>query len=284
MESFPSSLRPAQRGFSAAPDPDSQDPYLVLGVDRGIADADLKRAYLRAAKAYHPDMNPDDPKAKDRFQRVSQAYETLRNPSSRSAYDASGQWSGAAGAGGQQGADYQQAEDIFRNAAQEREIILEAMQLYAEAVKEEATEAASLIWEGKFTEAWPLIREHRALFGVLGVFAVLLRHPAIVGIALRGAAMMALNPAVFRVLVRSGLDKRVWQFAWVHLTQTARRQRQRLKDRASQRERRTQDSKSGRQPPPPGSAGGSGGGGSFGSDSSSTRGSRSGSGARKNVG
>ena len=54
-----------------------QDYYQVLGVDKGASDKDIKRAYRRMARKYHPDMNPDDDQAKERFQRVQQAYDVL---------------------------------------------------------------------------------------------------------------------------------------------------------------------------------------------------------------
>jgi len=70
------------------------DFYIVLGVDRGAAAGDIKRAYKRLARRLHPDINPGDREAEARFRQVLDAYETLMDPDRRRRYDA-GQLSGA---------------------------------------------------------------------------------------------------------------------------------------------------------------------------------------------
>src|SRR6188768_886254 len=71
------------------------DFYIVLGVDRGAAAGDIKRAYKRLARRLHPDINPGDREAAARFRQVLDAYETLMDPDRRRRYD-SGQLSSAA--------------------------------------------------------------------------------------------------------------------------------------------------------------------------------------------
>ena len=56
------------------------DPYQVLGVDRNATDEEIKRAYRRLAKQYHPDANPDDPDASRKMQELNAAYEQIKNP------------------------------------------------------------------------------------------------------------------------------------------------------------------------------------------------------------
>lgn len=56
------------------------DPYKVLGVSRDASDEDIKRAYRRLAKKYHPDLNPGDKEAAQRMQEVNAAYEQIKNP------------------------------------------------------------------------------------------------------------------------------------------------------------------------------------------------------------
>lgn len=63
------------------------DFYLVLGVERGATDGDIKRAYRRLARRWHPDINPGDGQAAVRFQQVLEAYETLIDPDRRRRYD-----------------------------------------------------------------------------------------------------------------------------------------------------------------------------------------------------
>lgn len=64
-----------------------RDPYEVLGVAKSASAKDIKSAYRKLAKKYHPDQNPDDPKAKDRFAAANQAYEILGDEKSRAAFD-----------------------------------------------------------------------------------------------------------------------------------------------------------------------------------------------------
>lgn len=85
------------------------DYYKILGVDKTIAQKDVKRAYLKRAKQFHPDLHPDDPKAKAKFQALTEAYDVIGDPEKRAKYDKYGeQWkqaeayerSGAGGFGG----------------------------------------------------------------------------------------------------------------------------------------------------------------------------------------
>lgn len=57
-----------------------EDPYKVLGVSRDASDDEIKRAYRRLAKQYHPDLNPGDPVAARKMQEINAAYEQIKNP------------------------------------------------------------------------------------------------------------------------------------------------------------------------------------------------------------
>ena len=63
------------------------DLYVILGLPHGASDADIKRAYRRLARRYHPDINPGDRTAEARFRQILQAYETLIDPDRRHRYD-----------------------------------------------------------------------------------------------------------------------------------------------------------------------------------------------------
>ncbi len=76
------------------------DFYVVLGVRREATDGDIRRAYKRLARQYHPDLNPGDRQAAARFRDIAAAYETLVDPTRRQRYDAGESLdTGAAGAG-----------------------------------------------------------------------------------------------------------------------------------------------------------------------------------------
>jgi curved DNA-binding protein CbpA len=67
--------------------PEQRDYYEVLGVLRNVSSDDLKRNFRRLAMQFHPDRNPDDPKALERFKEASAAYEVLSDPEKRRGYD-----------------------------------------------------------------------------------------------------------------------------------------------------------------------------------------------------
>ena len=82
-----------------------RDYYEVLGVERGVSESDLKKAYRKLAMEFHPDRNPDDPEAEERFKAVSEAYAILSDSEKRARYDRFGH-AGLGGAGGGGGADF----------------------------------------------------------------------------------------------------------------------------------------------------------------------------------
>lgn len=94
-----------------------RDYYEVLGVDRNVDDAALKKAYRVLAKKYHPDMNPGDAEAEKKFKEASEAYAVLSDPEKRRQYDQFGhaafEGGGAGGAGGFGGFSSADFGDIF---------------------------------------------------------------------------------------------------------------------------------------------------------------------------
>lgn len=79
------------------------DYYKILGVDKNIPQKDVQAAYRKRVKQFHPDLHPDDPKAKAKFQALNEAYQVINDPEKRKKYDQYGEhWREAGNFGGQQ--------------------------------------------------------------------------------------------------------------------------------------------------------------------------------------
>jgi molecular chaperone DnaJ len=89
------------------------DYYEVLGVTRDVSESDLKTAYRKLAMKYHPDRNPGDAKAEERFKEASEAYGVLSDADKRAAYDRYGHASTSSGFGSGPFADAADLGDIF---------------------------------------------------------------------------------------------------------------------------------------------------------------------------
>lgn len=87
-----------------------RDYYEVLDVERDVAEKELKKAYRRVAMKFHPDRNPDDAAAEEKFKEAAEAYEVLSDPQKRSAYDQFGH-AGVEGSAG--GGNPNNFSDIF---------------------------------------------------------------------------------------------------------------------------------------------------------------------------
>ena len=77
-----------QRHFHTSPSSSAASHYDTLGVPTTASQAEIKAAFYRLSKEFHPDRNPDSPDAVERFKRVSAAYEVVGNPEQRRRYDA----------------------------------------------------------------------------------------------------------------------------------------------------------------------------------------------------
>ncbi|MBW2622373.1 MAG: molecular chaperone DnaJ [Deltaproteobacteria bacterium] len=95
------------------------DPYTVLGVSKDSSPDEIKKAYRKLARKYHPDINPDDKEAENKFKEISEAYDILGDETKRAEYDSLGQqkfYDSAFGGAGYQRPDFRTSgsfEDIF---------------------------------------------------------------------------------------------------------------------------------------------------------------------------
>src|SRR3954463_15861003 len=110
------------------------DYYKILEIDKNATDADIKKAYRKLARKYHPDLNPNDANAKKKFQQINEANEVLSDPEKRKKYDKYGkdwqhgeayeqarqqqqQYSGSRQTGGQGGFEFEGGDfsDFFES-------------------------------------------------------------------------------------------------------------------------------------------------------------------------
>src|SRR5256885_12491930 len=99
-----------------------RDYYEVLDIARNAAEEEIKRAYRKLAVKFHPDKNPDDPHAEEKFKQLGEAYDVLMDPDKRAAYDRFGHAAFAQGGAGFGGGRFHDPFEIFREVFRGRRV------------------------------------------------------------------------------------------------------------------------------------------------------------------
>ena len=110
--------------FTSRPVLSKRDYYEVLGVSKSSTDSEIKQAYFKLAKQFHPDKNTEDPRAKEKFVEIGNAYEVLSSKEKRQQYDLMGHHDQGLGGSGFSYQDFQGAEQQFHTFTEDFQDII----------------------------------------------------------------------------------------------------------------------------------------------------------------
>ena len=202
--------------------------YDILGVPSSASQKEIKLAYYRLAKKHHPDMNPGDAKAKAKFQQISQAYEVLSDEKKRSMYDRGDYYENFESSASHDAEAH--SEEIFNSVQRDFEIIQEALAMYLHDLYEEAQFAYEASLRGDWDDVWDVVKYNKGLiFGIIVPSVVILRFPALLGVAAR-LGFAAAN-MVLAGLLRSGQLQNAGYILWRRMVDMSLHQKKRAKER-----------------------------------------------------
>src|SRR2546430_17537366 len=99
-----------------------RDYYEILGIDRNASDEEIKKSYRKLAIKFHPDKNPGDKTAEEKFKEIGEAYEALSDPQTRAAYDQYGHAAFDPRLRGARAGGFHDPFEIFRERSEERRV------------------------------------------------------------------------------------------------------------------------------------------------------------------
>lgn len=218
--------------------PKRECPYTVLNVSKDATPQQIKLAYFKEAKKCHPDLNPNDMKAKEKFQQVAAAYEVLSDPIQKRHYDTFGFTETNTGTRSSSSSNHQQyseasAEEIFSSVSQDVGVMREAFNDYMQDLRDEFAEAAACASRGEWAEVREILENNRG--AAIGVLAILLpavlffRFPALIAGVIR--LLLLSSQVAFAALVRTGNVTITAKWLWSRMIQLS-------KDRTLRKRRR----------------------------------------------
>lgn len=206
------------------------DYYKILGVSKDASPQDIKKAYYHEAKKHHPDLNPNDPKAKERFQRLSIAYEVLSDPLQRKQYDAGPRAYYYQHQQAYQDPQYtdMHSRDTFDSVWEDLEIVKEAWNDFTQETKEELEYAIRAADNGDFQPLWNVAVANKfVILSFVIPLVAILRFPSLVLGAFRFAAPIVTGVAY--QLIRSGQAPILTRYIWRKFIELAKNRKNRKK-------------------------------------------------------
>eukprot|EP01041_Mallomonas_annulata_P000768 gene768-1465_t len=217
----------SNRSFSSRID--INNPYEILGIPKTADLKQIKIAYFREAKKHHPDLNPGDAKAKDRFQKVAYAYEILSDPVRKAKFDSTGRteekssyYDAKYRYNYQHQKPQQDPEEMFRNVWNDLEVVLDAWKSLMEDTIKDLSTALTAVDKGDWKPAMDVIQRNKGIiFGVVIPTVLFLRFPVLVIPALR--MIYGIVPIALTVLIRTGQMELVARWLWRAIVEAARK-------------------------------------------------------------
>ena len=212
------------------------NPYDELQLSKSATEKEIKIAYFREAKTWHPDLNPNDPTAKAKFQRVAAAYEILSDSSKRRQYDTTGNASANTNSNSESASSTSwndansgfgsKPEDTFTSVQEDLEVIKAALRGYISDVQSEFAFAAKSASSGRWEEVWEVAKNYKGIiFGFVVPAVLLIRFPA--AIFAVGRMLLFLGEGAVAILITQGKVQYVARWLWKQIVKLSIEQNKR---------------------------------------------------------
>lgn len=204
-------------------------PYEILKVETTATAKEIKLAYFREAKKHHPDMNPNDPNAKEQFQKVAAAYELLSDERRRKIYDESGDTNTDTTTDSYNN-NQEHAEEVFRTVQEDFDVIKEALSIYTEEIQEELNYIRDCVSRSDWNGLYQVAKNNKGIiFSVVVPLFLIIRYPPVVFALLR--FLWAAGQLTIVGLLYSGQLELVAKMLWKRIVALSIEQKKRKDNR-----------------------------------------------------